>query len=295
MKIITTHGGAFHADDIFAVATLILVLKEEYTIVRTRDEALFADSDYLIDVGGVLDPSKGRFDHHQQGGAGERKNGIPYASFGLLWNTYGLELCGGNAEAMERIDNLLVVGIDAIDNGVEIFTNLHKGVYPYTIGNFFQSFHPSGNATIEDNDRTFINCVNLAKDLLAREILNAIEQVTLQQKVIEIYQKAGDKRVLILDGRYPWGDVVQRFPEPLFVVYPDRNHGERWSAKAVRVDPMSFTPRKKYPESWAGKSNEEFRDVSGVSDAVFCHRDRFLVVAKSREGAVKLAEIAANA
>lgn len=295
MKIITTHSGAFHTDDIFAVATLILALKgEEYTIRRTRDEALFADSDFVIDVGGVLDPMKGRFDHHQLGGAGKRENGIPYASFGLLWNQFGLELCEGNSEVADRLEKKLVVGIDALDNGVEVFTNIHKDIYPYTIGSFFASFYPSEDASIEDNDRAFLTCVNIAKDLLSREISSGIEQVTLQQKVIEAYQKAGDKRVVVLDGRYPWGEVLGKFSEPLFVVYPDRS-GDRWSAKAVRVDPMSFTPRKAYPESWGGKEGEDLQIASGVADAVFCHNGRFLAVAKSRDGAIALATIAANA
>lgn len=295
MKTITTHNGTFHTDEIFAVATLLLSLSgEEYEIQRTREEALFAQSDYLIDVGGILDPKSGRFDHHQQGGAGKRENGIPYASFGLVWATYGLELCGGNAEAFEMVDTHLVAGIDAVDNGVEIFTNIYKDIYPYTIGNFFSSFNPGDEATEEEIRQTFINCINIAKDILSREISRAVNQVTLQQKTLESYQKAGDKRVIVLDGRYPWVAVLQKFPEPLFVVYPDRG-GDRWTAKVVPVEPMSFVARKNFPSEWAGKSDEDLQKITGVADAVFCHNALFIAVAKSKEGAVQLAEIAANA
>jgi len=38
--------------------------------------------------------------------------------------------------------------------------------------------------------------------------------------------------------------------------------------------------------------DEELQKVSGVSDAVFCHRALFMVVAKSRAGAIQLAELA---
>jgi len=295
MKTITTHNGTFHTDDIFAVATLLLALKgEECVIQRTRDEALFAQSDYLVDVGGALNPEMGRFDHHQQGGAGKRGNGIPYASFGLVWATYGLELCVGNVEAFEMIDNHLVAGIDAVDNGVEIFTNIYKDIYPYTIGTFFSSFNLSDDATEEEIHQTFINCVNIAKDILLREISRAVNQVTLQQKTLESYHNAGDKRVIVLEGRYPWASVLQKFPEPLFVVYPDRG-GDRWTAKVVPVEPMSFVARKNFPSSWAGKLDEELQKITGVADAIFCHNALFIVVAKSKEGAIKLAEIAANA
>ena len=37
--IIATHSGSFHADDLFAVATLSLLLgKENIEVIRTRDE-----------------------------------------------------------------------------------------------------------------------------------------------------------------------------------------------------------------------------------------------------------------
>ena len=46
------------------------------------------------------------------------------------------------------------------------------------------------------------------------------------------------------------------------------------------------------PESWAGKKDEELQQASGVSDAIFCHRGRFMAVAKTYEGVLKMAEIA---
>ena len=54
----------------------------------------------------------------------------------------------------------------------------------------------------------------------------------------------------------------------------------------------SFETRKNLPEAWGGLKDEEFVKVSEISDAVFCHRALFMAVAKSREGAVKLAEMA---
>ena len=47
----------------------------------------------MIDLGGEYDPDAGRLDHHQRSGAGERGNGIPYSSVGLIWQKYGLEIC----------------------------------------------------------------------------------------------------------------------------------------------------------------------------------------------------------
>ena len=54
----------------------------------------------------------------------------------------------------------------------------------------------------------------------------------------------------------------------------------------------SFKNKKDLPVSWAGLKDADLQKVTGVSDAVFCHRGLFLAVAKSKEGAIKLAQIA---
>ncbi len=93
--IVATHNGNFHADDVFSVAALRSVLPS-FKLIRTRNLDLIAKADIVIDVGGEYDPDTGRFDHHQRGGAGQRENAIPYSSFGLVWQKYGLEICPGN-------------------------------------------------------------------------------------------------------------------------------------------------------------------------------------------------------
>jgi len=288
-KTIITHGGAFHTDEIFAVATLMLHLKnEEVTVLRTRDEALFPRADYVVDVGGVLNPEEGRFDHHQQGGAGSHSNSIPYASFGLVWREYGIKLCGGNENVAKNIETKLVSSVDAFDNGVSISTNLHKDIYPYSIGQFFGSFLPSFNGNKEDYDTAFNTCVNIAKELLEREISKALERVTLERIVEDIYQKTEDKRVIILDKKYPWESALMKFPEPLFAVYPNAENNN-WNAKAVPADNnILFSVRKQFPETWAGKRGEALVAVTEVADAVFCHNARFIVVAESKEGILEL-------
>ena len=93
MTVVATHPGNFHADDVFAVAVLGLV-HGPLEIVRTRDEAALAAADFRVDIGWRSDPATGDFDHHQRGGAGERPNGIRYASFGLVWRAFGARLAG---------------------------------------------------------------------------------------------------------------------------------------------------------------------------------------------------------
>jgi len=133
-KTLVTHNGSFHADDIFACATLALLLEgkgEQFEIIRTRDEEIIKSGDYVFDVGGVHDEEKNRFDHHQKGGAGKRDNGIEYASFGLVWKKFGIGLCG-DQKAVDLIDEKLVAPIDAFDNGLDLVENKFK-ISPYFI------------------------------------------------------------------------------------------------------------------------------------------------------------------
>src|SRR3989344_2504806 len=95
-KKLITHNGSFHTDDIFAAATLSVLLErkgETYEIIRTRDEEIIKTGDYVFDVGGIYDKEKNRFDHHQVGGAGKSESGIEYSSFGLVWEKFGEEFC----------------------------------------------------------------------------------------------------------------------------------------------------------------------------------------------------------
>src|SRR5919107_2835519 len=100
--LVATHPGTFHADDVFAIATLRLALGD-VAVVRTRDEAELRAADVRVDVGGRDDPATGDYDHHQRGGAGERANGIRYASFGLVWREHGADLAGSE-DAATAID-----------------------------------------------------------------------------------------------------------------------------------------------------------------------------------------------
>lgn len=289
MKKIVTHSGSFQADDIFAVAILLLELGEA-EVVRTRDSGQIVAADYVVDVGMIYDPDKNRFDHHQPGGAGERSNGIPYASCGLVWKKFGEKLAGGKEEA-DLIDTNLMQPLDAHDNGVSIADYRFKGVRTYSIVDFFYSFRVSLHESEEELYRIFMELVTVAKDLLVREIGKARIIILGEAKVRKAFEISTDKRILILSEDLPWRRVLSEKLEVMFVVHP-RNDG-RWGLRAV-LD-TGYTPRLSLPMAWAGKTDQDLQEITGVSDAIFCHRGLFLAIAKTKEGAIKLAELAINA
>ena len=286
--IIVTHSGSFHTDDVFAVAAILLVLKEKPVvarIVRTRDEAVIAEADFVVDVGAVYDLAKERFDHHQNGGAGARENGVPYAAFGLVWKKYGEQLAS-SSETAAIIDRNLVQFVDSMDNGVGELRSVAVDALPYTVREIISAFNPGWDEDSLDQDVRFSEAVNFASQALAREIKSTESLLKGKDFVEEAYKKASDKRVIFLEKNYPWDCVLNRFPEPLFVVEPTTNG---WKVYAVKDNPVSFINRKDMPLEWAGKRDAELALVSGVPDAIFCHNRRFIAVAKSKEGAIALA------
>lgn len=289
MKIVT-HSGSFHTDDVFAVATLLLVYPDA-EVVRSRDKEVVDSADIVVDVGLEYDPKRMRFDHHQLGGAGIRGNGIPYASFGLVWKEFGESLAGVEASAL--IEEKLVMPIDAPDNGVATYEQIFENVRPYTIVDFIYSYFFNGNIKGEEHVyETFMTVVGVAKELLGREISKSKERVEGMKKVREIIDTLTDKRIIVLESDLPWEPVLVPIPEAIYVVYPRREGN--WGVKGVPSVIKGFERKKLLPESWAGKELEELRKETGVSDAMFCHRNRFIAAATSKEGAIKLAEIAVN-
>lgn len=289
VKIIT-HNGGFHSDEVFAVATLSLLYQGKIEVVRTRDIALMETGDIVVDVGGEYDTFRKKFDHHQHGGAGKRENGIPYASFGLIWKEFGEKVCE-STEVFNVIDKKIVQAIDALDNGVEISKSIYDDVHHYSIFDIVSAFAPSWKEPEGSIDNAFLEVVLFAEKILQREIKKNNDKIEGEKFVIDAYNLATEKTVVVLDREYSWGDILSKFPEPLFVVEPVWQNNT-WRVKSVRNDKYSFKNRKDFPMSWAGLRDGELARVSGVSDAVFCHNKLFIAVAKSREGAIALAKIA---
>lgn len=295
-KKIITHNGSFHADDIFACGTIALYLDRQnlpYTFVRTREEKEITKGDFVVDVGGIDDPVRNFFDHHQQGGAGKRENGIPYASFGLVWKKFGPLLCE-NAEITEDIDRRIVQPIDAIDNGISISEPSEAGICDYgihgIIGAYQNTWKEAGNT--KQQYKNFVRLVNFFKDILNREIERSFHRIEMVSVIQEVYDNTLNKEILVIPHHVTVGALIQvldKHKEVLFVVCKSNNN---WKVLAMRKEPCSFENRKSLPESWAAKRGEELAEITGVPDAVFCHNARFLAVAESKEGAQKLAEIA---
>ena len=288
-----THDGSFHADEVFALATLSL-LGEPLEILRTRDGAALAAADLRVDAGFASDPATGDFDHHQRGGAGERPNGVRYASFGLVWRAFGARVCDGDAAVAERVDEVLVQGVDANDTGQSIVRVAEGLRAPMTVSGAIGAFNPTWEESLSPAQERarFDAALAFAEGILRREIASARAGRRAGAIVAEAIAAARDPRLVVLDRNVPWKEiVVGSAPAALYVIYPKR---QGWGLEAVPRELGSFDNRRDLPEGWAGLDGPELAALTGVGDALFCHAKRFLAVARSREGVDRLADLALN-
>lgn len=297
-KLLVTHDGTFHADDVFAAAILELCLEKEgttYELVRSRDTKMIEAADVVFDVGGEYEPARQRFDHHQTGRAGTRPNGIYYAACGLVWKHFGDKLVS-DTKVREYLDCKIFQALDGADNGQDLVTSNFSDVFPYSIPSVVAAFNPTWREEGLSEDEQFKKAVAMARVILGRELSQAESYFAARFGVEEAYQKAGDKKVVLIEKPYSRHDilgVLVAHPEPLYFIYP-KGGNRGWKLEAVRESMESFKLRKDLPSGWAGKRDEELQKLTGVSDAVFCHAGLFLATAKSRAGAEALAKLAIN-
>jgi uncharacterized UPF0160 family protein len=298
---IATHDGSFHADEVFAIATLQLLAAEDrggagpLEVTRTRDRDLIAAADLRVDVGFRDDPATGDFDHHQRSFDRARPNGVRYASFGLIWREFGARACGGDDHVAQAVDATLVQSVDAADSGQRLAELVVDDVHPMTVGGVIGGLNGrwDESLTLEEERERFEQALELARGVLSREIASVASARRAVRIVEEAIAAAGDPRLVELAVSAPWKRaLVPTAPEALFVIYPKR---QGFGLEGVPTELGTFELRRELPAEWAGLEAEELVAVTGVEDAVFCHVKRFLVVARSRAGIEQLARLALNA
>lgn len=311
---LVTHSGSFHCDEVFGYAILLRALDPDVlaasTLVRTRDPAVIGQADIAWDVGATYDPARGRFDHHQKG-APVRPDGQPYSSAGLLWAAYGRAAlcrmmgCEPGAPLAERVwrvvDEQVVRLVDLADNGrrpvpdhgdpdADRMARVAEGM---TLPFLVDVLNLPWDAEVADRpaaeDARFLEAVGHVGSFLDGRVDHIRSQVAAYDAVVTAHAASADPRVLELPKGMPWhGPAFEADLPVLFAVYPDKG-GDAWMVNCMPPEPGSFGQRLPLPEAWAGLRDGALAAVSGIPDAVFCHLNRFICGARSREGALAMA------
>jgi uncharacterized UPF0160 family protein len=270
------------------MATAILNKLFETEVVRTRDTKVLEKLDIVYDVGG------GEFDHH--GVEKEyRENGTPFAACGLIWEKYGRNIIYKEDQSLTKddiesvfdyVDRFLIEGIDAQDNGMRTG---EETIPTMDISNIIAGYNPPWYSE-ENEEELFHEAVKVCEPILNNTITRKLSVIKAKDIVISAYNNRKRSEFLVLDKYCPWQETIQEIDEQgkvLFVIYPNKDN---YAIQTIR-DKDGET-RKYLPKSWAGKENEELAAITGIEDSVFCHTGRFIAVAGTFEGIMKMAQIA---
>lgn len=272
-----THDGTFHADEVTACALLLLFnLIDRKHIVRTRQHDELVCCEYVCDVGGVYDPDRKLFDHHQV----EYQGSMSSAGM-ILLHLYNSKIM--TLKEREFLENSLIIGVDAHDNGKELHSN---GVctYSHIISNFTPISH-------EADDRELDEAFNKALDFAFQHLARMWERYqyiqSCRQTVAEAMANGGD--CLMFDKSISWLEIFfdlggESHPAK-FLIMPAGTH---WKLRGI---PPSLNEKMKVrvplPQAWAGLLEDDLKKKTGIPGAIFCHKGRFTSVWETREDAIK--------
>lgn len=275
-RSVGTHDGSFHADEVTACALLMVFnLVDEDKIVRTRDIKKLNQCEFVCDVGGIYDPSKKLFDHHQADYKGS------YSSAGMILeylNKKGLI----NDKEYQFFNMSLIRGVDDHDNG----RAPQMGGYCF-FSQVISNFAPiSQESSREEDDAAFHEAVKFAHGHLKRLQERFEYNQNCRDAVLHAMQQYKD--CLIFESNIPWQDSffeLGGLDHPArFVIMPSRGH---WKLRGIPPDlEHRMSVRLPLPEEWAGLLEDDLKKVSHIPGAVFCHKGRFISVWESKEDAL---------
>ncbi|CAO2817066.1 unnamed protein product [Amaranthus hypochondriacus] len=321
LKRVGTHNGSFHCDE--ALGCFMIRLTNKFygaEIVRTRDPQVLETLDAVLDVGGVYDPSRDRFDHHQKGFGEVFGHGFTtkLSSAGLVYKHFGMEIIAKELkldEGHQDVFRLFIAvyrnfmeAIDAIDNGINQFdTDLPPRYVNNThlssrVGKLNLDWTDPDQSAEKENE-AFERAMNLAGGEFLDNLRHLAKSwLPARSIVVECLQARKDVdpsgEIMVLNRFCPWKlhlfELEQELnidPPIKYVLYQD-DRSKQWRVQAVAVSPDRFESRKPLPEPWRGLRDDELSKGCNIPECVFVHMSGFIGGNATYEGALAMAKAA---
>ncbi len=279
-RSIGTHDGSFHADEVTACALLLTFgLADENKIIRSRDPMALSGCEYVCDVGGIYDPSKKRFDHHQAGYRGD------LSSAGMILQ-YLKEQKVIDTATYDFLNDSVVSGVDAHDNG-KVTSEPGTCTFSQVVSNFVPAVYDPPS---DVQNKAFFEALDFAVGHFKRLLERYSYIGSCREKVAESMKSK--EKFLYFDEAMPWMDSFfemegENHPA-LFVIMPSGTH---WKLRGI---PPTMDEKMKVrvplPTEWAGLLDQDLKKASGIEGAIFCHKGRFISVWETKEDAFKALE-----
>lgn len=321
VKRVGTHNGSFHCDEALGCFMIRLTQKFSHAhIVRTRDQQMLQTLDAVLDVGGVYDPTRDRYDHHQKGFEEVFGHGFntKLSSAGLVYKHFGKEIIAKELRVEEdhpdvhrlylAVYKSFMEAIDAIDNGINQYDTDQPPRYVNNthlssrVGRLNLDWIDPDKSSEKENE-AFERAVTLAgNEFLDSVRYHARSWLPARAIVMNCLEGRLDVdpsgEMMVLDKFCPWKlhlfELEQEMtiePTVKYVLYQD-DQSKSWRVQAVGIAPDRFESRKPLPTMWRGLRDEELSKETGIPGGIFVHMSGFIGGNHTYEGALAMAKSA---
>lgn len=299
---VCTHDGMFHADEVVALALIMLAVGEENVIyVRSRVPSDFTESHLVVDVGGSYDGAK-FFDHHQPTfNKIHEGTDIKYSSAGLIWDKYCPAIANkffGGATSINkindfynRVNNSLILGIDAVDNGqYKEVGETHQN----TLSSIVKTFNVSNYiANPDEQMNAFDYILKFVYQYLYRSIKGVVDSI-IDEDIIRDAMNKAEHGVMVLPKFIPsWKSFLLKadIQQKVKVCLVEAKPGE-WSITSALKESGSMEPLCPAPSTLRGTKTEDAAQF-GNAKVVFVHKSGYTGSFKvaTKEDAVAVARL----
>ena len=280
---VITHNGAFHADEVFAIAILQKLKGAPLEIVRTRTpqilEAAVKDASVLVvDVGLIHEPAQNNFDHHQ--------DRYMKSAAGLVWEHFGAALCGGSSDTAGLVQESIIDLVDQTDtnqnNILKVMDDHLPGGTSGTIGGLIGAF----NREPDNEDlqtQQFEQAIKMATIFLENTLYES-EKIVAQKPIWEARQMLKPHVVRLERHCKGWKRWAAAEPQIQFCLIPrasknDTIEGTQW--QLTTIDAVAH-PLPTLETMQAG--------VTDAQNIEFAHKARFLAVFNNEATALEVVE-----
>lgn len=272
-----THAGKFHADDVFATALLrIAGCNAPVHRVNSVPKNL-TEHDLVFDIG------FGRYDHHMSDNLKQyRKNGTPYAAFGLLMKDYYTYLGLDETEYI-YIDNSFVKDIDGTDNGY--FRKVYKTYCNYQYdgfgGNTLTAVISSMNPLWDEDNLSISQAFDDAVIFAIRILSRQIETTKARTRAVDVANRATIiNNVAVLDRFAPVNSYFSGNPNIDWICFPSNRGGYNINSVIYYGNNKALMPLE-----FRGKDSEYLPE-----GMYFCHPAGFIAGFNDLDSALKFAD-----
>ncbi|KAL4187525.1 hypothetical protein AMTRI_Chr09g19420 [Amborella trichopoda] len=320
-KRVGTHNGSFHCDE--ALGCFMIRLTDKFAdaeVVRSRDHQVLDALDVVLDVGGVYDPSRDRYDHHQKGFNEVLGHGFTtkLSSAGLVYKHYGMEIIAKELQLEEghpdvqrlflAIYKSFMEAIDAIDNGINQYDTDQPPKYVNNthlssrVGRLNLDWTDPDQSSQKENE-AFQHAMELAGGELMENVrFHARSWLPARSIVMDClaarHEIDSSGEIMVLKKFCPWKlhlfeleEEMKIEPPIKYVLYEDER-SKKWRVQAVAIAPDRFESRRPLPSSWRGLRDSELSNESGIPGCVFVHMSGFIGGNDTYEGALAMAKAA---